>query len=41
MNGLVLLKLMENVVMDIGPSTTKHFHYAFDCQHLELRKINI
>jgi hypothetical protein len=29
---------MENVEMDICISTSKHFHYAYDCLHMEFQK---
>jgi hypothetical protein len=32
---------MENVEMDICRSTSKHFHYAFDCLHLEFQNKHI
>ncbi len=37
-NALATFKLMENIVIDKGLSIAKHFHYAFDCLHLELQK---
>ncbi len=39
-NGLGTLKLMENINVYLCPTTSKYFHYAFHCLHLELQQIN-